>query len=197
MKRIVVTPAGRRRYLELLFKHLAAQKSDFDEWQLWMNTSQVADIGFAERLAARHDWITTVYLPAYGPTETNYNIHKFFPGQAADPEAVYVRLDDDVVWLDPAFLKTMFTYRLANPEPFLVYGNIINNAVTSFLHQHGGNITTNKVVGYKCMDEVGWKDPAFAEALHRAFLDRPGEACWAFFDRWLLPDYEQIGRGHG
>lgn len=191
MKRIVVTPAGRQRYLELLVRHLASQKTDFDEWQLWMNTTEVADIEFGESLAARYDWITTVYIPAYGP-QTNRNICKFFPGQAADPDAVYVRLDDDVVWLSPTFLKSIFTYRIANPAPFLVYANIINNAVISYLHQHGGNVTSDKVARYECMDEVGWRDPAFAESLHRAFLERPGDPCWSFFERWVLPHYERV-----
>jgi len=37
-KCIVVTPAGRRRYLEKLVKCLELQKDDFDEWHLWENT---------------------------------------------------------------------------------------------------------------------------------------------------------------
>lgn len=38
MKRIIVTPAGRKRYMEILSSHLDKQRSDFDEWHIWQNT---------------------------------------------------------------------------------------------------------------------------------------------------------------
>lgn len=33
-KCILITPAGRRDYLQILVKHLIKQKEDFDEWHL-------------------------------------------------------------------------------------------------------------------------------------------------------------------
>lgn len=198
MQRIIVTPAGRKRYLEPLFMHLQAQKDSFDEWHLWMNTSRIEDIGYAERLAARHPWIHTIYLDDYeGRPTDNMNIHRFFPLDAADPECVYLRLDDDVVWLQPGFVDAMFTYRQANPEPFLVYANIVNNAVCTYLHQHGGALTTpqynttQKKCGYFCTDPVGWQDPEFAEAVHREFLADPTSDTWRNFNVWHLCDYER------
>ena len=38
MKRIIVTPAGRKRYLAILIKYLVKQKHSFDSWQIWCNT---------------------------------------------------------------------------------------------------------------------------------------------------------------
>jgi len=37
MKRILVTPAGRKKYLEILFNHLKNLKNEFDEWILRVN----------------------------------------------------------------------------------------------------------------------------------------------------------------
>jgi hypothetical protein len=41
---------------------------------------------------------------------------------------MYIRLDDDVVWLEENFFKDMIEFRINNPEPLFIYPNIINNA---------------------------------------------------------------------
>ena len=51
LSRIIVTPAGRRQYLEILYGHLKAQKIDFDEWWLLVNTSVPDDVAYCEQLA--------------------------------------------------------------------------------------------------------------------------------------------------
>jgi hypothetical protein len=195
MRRIIVTPAGRQRYLERLFKHLEKQKSSFDEWHLWMNTGVASDIAYAERLASEHSWITTVYIQDDDASKTGYTsqrIHRFFPLDAADENTVYLRLDDDIVWLEATFVSKMFEYRLSRPEPFLVYGNIINNALLSYLHQRAGVVPlAPKRCGYACMDSVGWKDPLFAESVHRAFLASKLLKPWQHFERWVLYCYER------
>lgn len=190
--RIVVTPAGRGRYLDLLLAHLAAQKDAFDEWHLWVNTAVVKDIGWAERTAARHEWVKCVYLDDYPhPPPDSRNIHLFFPEDAVDPESAYLRLDDDVVYLEPGCVSRIFEYREAHPEPFLVYANTVNNAVCTWLHQHGGLVVpSGKRAGYACVDDVGWKDPAFAQEVHEAFLtDR---APFKGFGTWVLSDHERV-----
>jgi hypothetical protein len=197
MKRVIVTPAGRERYLQRLLKHLERQKSDFDEWHLWMNTRVASDIAYAEKLAATYPWISTVYLPEKendpNTEYNNYRICRFFPLDAVDRDAVYLRLDDDVVWLEPTFVSKMFDYRLSHPEPFLIYGNIINNAILSHLHQRAGLLPRTKPAGYACMDDVGWRDPVFAEEVHMSFLRSSSLKQWQHFQRWTLhlDEYER------
>ena len=192
MKRVVVTPAGRKRYLEILVQHLAAQRDAFDVWILLVNTSVVEDIGFCERLAARHpDWIETRYATGSNPGEGSHNIHRFLNEFCIDPETVYLRLDDDVVYLAPGFVREMFDFRLANPHPFLVYSNIINNAIVAWIHQKLGNFSYERLSGYDCVDEIGWKDPRFAETLHRAFLADPVDPKWKFRE-WHATEYERV-----
>lgn len=193
-KRIVVTPAGRARYLEILHKHLEKQREHFDQWLLLVNTNNVEDIGFCERLAARNDsWIDTRYAKDSDPNRQNLNIHKFLNQFCTDPDAVYLRLDDDVVYLAPDFVKTMFETRLADPEPYLVYGNIINNAITSWIHQKLGNFRfKNGHSLYDCVDHLGWANPEFAEELHREFLKNPTDPKWTSFEKWVATEYERI-----
>lgn len=196
LRRIVVTPAGRQRYLEVLLPHLRRQhgRGAFERWDLWLNTNVAADIAYCKSLAAAHAWIAVVELAGIDRV-SNSNICKFFK-HACDPACVYVRVDDDVVYVQPDFFETLFTYRVSNPAPFLVYANIVNNAVIAHIHQRNARVRYPQTVGYACMDPVGWRDPLFAEALHRAFLadaqaGRVGD--WRkSFDTWVCWGYERV-----
>jgi hypothetical protein len=94
-----------------------------------------------------------------------------------DDDTIYVRLDDDVVWLEPGFFETLLRFRIAHPEYFLVMPLVINNAVCSFLLQVFGKIDPTRYVRAICMDDVGWKDRFLAVDLHRLLIDliRRGE----------------------
>ena len=192
MRRIVVTPAGRERYLDILYRHLDKQKTSFDEWILLVNTSVPRDIEYCERLAATHDWIRTAYADGSDPSIGNRNIHKFLNQFCRDGDAMYLRLDDDVCYLAPGFVDNMFEFRQTHPEYFLVYANIINNAILSCIHQELGNFTYHRQCGYKCMDDVGWKDTFFAPVLHDAFLENPTDPKWTSFEPRVADKYERI-----
>lgn len=196
LRRVVVTPAGRQRYLEVLFRHLLAQKSSFDEWQVWVNTNVASDVRYMHQLAAAHPWVTLVTRAGTERSAPNTNnICKFFDA-ATDEGAMYLRLDDDVVWLAHDFVETMFAFREAHAQPYLVFGNIVNNAVVSHLHQRNGRLVYPRLGGYACMDDVGWRDPHYAHAVHTAFL-RDAECgdtrAWrASFTQWHCLSFERV-----
>ena len=195
MRVVVVTPAGRKRYLSLLHKHLASQKQDFDEWHLWVNTADAEDVRYIQELADAHDWIRAVPCPVPVERHSNYAIHHFFPA-CTDPGTLYIRLDDDVVYLEPGFVAKLARARLEHPQYFLVFANIVNNALISHIHQRNKRFEYPRTVGYACMDDVGWKDPACAEAIHRAFLDSVTHGRldeWhRSFERWECYAYERV-----
>lgn len=188
MKRIVVTPAGRQRYLEILFKYLKAFKSEFDRWDLWCNTTDQNDIAYMEGLASTYKWVNLV-RPSV-PVNGNRSIHSFFKNYVS-PDEVYVRLDDDIVFIKKGSLKRLFNERIVDKDSFLLYGNIINNAVQTHLHQRYGHFDVNKGrADYNCFCGVAWHDPHFAESLHREFLANP-KADYNMPD-WILYYYERV-----
>ena len=128
---IVVTPSGRKRYLEKLYKHLCNQKTDFQYWHLWINTVDKNDIEYMKTLEKENSWIKLIHIENLICT-SNENISKFFR-YAVDPDTVYIRLDDDVVWLENNFIKKLSTFRIENPEYFLVFANIVNNNVIDYI----------------------------------------------------------------
>lgn len=186
MKIEIVTPAGRQRYLEILFLHLESQKADFDQWTLWLNTTDQADIAFCKKLEKENSWIKTIDLDV--PHSGSYSIASFFK-YAKDSNTLYIRFDDDIVWMQEDFIKKMQKFRIENTEYFLVYGNIINNAIIDHIHQRLGALNcSNSIVNYNCFDSVGWENADFAEIKHKNFLEKLSSNNLDFykFKKWDL-----------
>ncbi|NBP66912.1 MAG: hypothetical protein EBU66_19985 [Bacteroidetes bacterium] len=186
-KIIVVTPAGRKCYLEILIKYILRLKGIVDEYHLWLNTNEQSDVEYIKSIA--DDYIKVIEMP--GPCGGGAGIARFFVN-CTEPNTVYVRFDDDIVFLDEneAFINFV-KFRIAHPEYFVVYSNIINNAITSHLHQRFGNIN-NKCgyASYDCLCDKGWNNPKFAENVHREFLSKKSKDF--YFDKWILHLYERV-----
>jgi hypothetical protein len=168
-KIVVVTPAGRKRYMELLLKYILKQKNIIDEYRIWVNTTDQDDIRWFEELKLKHDgFITLEYLPkeivAYG----NTTIYKFFEN-TIDIDTIYIRFDDDIVWMEDNFIEKLVKFRIDNPQYFLIFGNIINNAVIDYIHQKNG-VTYSKQITNECLCKVGWENPIICEEKHNKFI---------------------------
>jgi hypothetical protein len=171
MKRIIVTPAGRRKYLSILAAHLSAQKPDFDEWHLWVNTIQPEDIAFMRGLAEDCPWIQLRFLGPDEPYAKNLSIRYFYK-YATRSDATYLRLDDDIVFLEPGFCKAVFQLRESDRKHLLVFPSIVNNACHSFIRHARGALTIQGIwVSSYCMDEVMWRNSEFAAKQHEIFLE--------------------------
>jgi hypothetical protein len=165
---VVVTPAGRERYLRVLAPHVLADES-VDEWHLWLNTANEPDLQFMAALANRYPRVRCVQPPVHKVPDGNNTIGQYFR-TACEAGTVYVRLDDDICWLEPGFFSRLVKERLANPEPLLLYPLIINNSVCTFLLKALGRIIIKLPITSQCMDGYSWGSGEFAEALHRWFL---------------------------
>lgn len=175
-KVVVFTPWGRELTASILFKYL---KRDYeagvvDEWHLWMNTDldQESDRKYGYLLAEENDWVTTYERPneeVLHPKQMNTGS---FYTYTQEPETIYVRMDDDIVWIEENAISRLVQQRIDNPFPFVVFPIIWNNAVCSHYLQ-----TTEQMpswwgrVSNHCMDAIGWADPNFAENIHRHLLD--------------------------
>lgn len=199
---VVVIPAGRRRYLELLMPQLMTYVPFVDEIRLWLNTLVPEDIEYIKSLPALHGpHIVTVHEDVHGdPRRGNLNIHRFF-ARCQDPRTVYVRFDDDIVLVDKVESFVDFVrFRIAHPEYFLLYATIINNAVvTHILQSRGALDPALPRVDYACLCRVGWRDPGFAVALHRSVLhtlDNDVANLSKFYNKkdvlYVFRDYERV-----
>lgn len=193
-QRVIVTPAGRRRYLDILLKNLQAQRDSFDRWDLWLNTIDEDDLSYLRALPQKHPWIRVLELEVpYDHQEPNHGICSFYR-HACEDDAVYVRLDDDIVWLEPGFLESFFSFREVTRGPPIVFGNIVNNGILTHLHQRFGGLTGESEMAVYHFDSPRIHDGPFAERLHRNFLQAIGDSrlkSWKF-DRWILHGYDPV-----
>lgn len=174
-KVVVFTPWGRELTASLLYQYLKRdhEAGVVDEWHLWMNTDedQEADRKYGYALAEQHDWIKTFERPnkeVLHPKQMNTGSFYVY---TQDPKTVYVRMDDDIVWIEKNAIKRLVEYRISDKFPFVVFPIIWNNAVCSYYLQQGEQMPSWwGRVGNHCMDPVGWTDSRFAEGIHNHLL---------------------------
>jgi len=172
-KVVVVTPAGRKRYLEILVHYILKEKNIIDKYVLWGNTRNQEDIEYMKYLTNKYKdfiYLDDRFLNNH-EVGTNLNIRNFF-SSCLDKDTVYVRLDDDIVWMEPGFIEKMVKFRIENPDPLLTYPTILNNAIVdSMLQEKGFYSSISETKGYNCVDSIGWGDPLICEKKHRYILD--------------------------
>jgi len=188
-KVVVVTPAGRKKYMEILFYYILLQQQIIDEYRIWVNTVNQEDINWFKELQSKYpNLVTLEYLPVGIEVNGNLTICDFFKN-AIDEETIYLRLDDDIVWMENNFIEKMIKFRIDNPDYFLIFGNIINNAVIDHIHQKNG-VNYSKFIKNDCLCKVGWGDASLCEEKHRIFLSKiPNN-----IDVYKFQKYETIGQ---
>jgi hypothetical protein len=183
-KVIIVIPYGRKRYTSVLIPQLLKYRSVVDEIHLWMNTTNQEDLEYAKSIES--DFIKLVQLPDGKEPSGNGAALCHFWQFCTEPDTIYVRFDDDIILVDDfESFKKFIEFRKEHPEYFLVYGTILNNAVVTHLQQNEGNVPRELGdVKKECMDEVGWRDPLFAEKLHRYILSKED------LKQFYIPNFE-------
>lgn len=192
---VAFTPSGRKRTQSILLDNLSRFTDIVDEYQVWLNTddSQVEDTKWLRGLPDTYDWVKLVERPKgvqrLSPKQMNTG---YFYVNTTDENTIYIRFDDDIVYIDDNFFTNLLDFRIDNPDYFLVMANIWNNAVVSYIQQALGNISEEsyKVEDPYCMDPVGWRNPHFAELIHRQLIDNIKSATTStlLFDRADLTD---------
>lgn len=178
---VACTPFGREITVSVLLPYLRREheKGLLDHWQLWMNTDphQTSDREYGYRIAQENSWISTVERPSHRNTnhaQKQYNTRTFFE-RCTELDTVYVRFDDDIVYLHEDALRSLIDVKLRMSDSALcVFPIIWNNAISSWHLQVRGKIPYEygTVGSPYCMDPVGWADPHFAEKIHNLLLSK-------------------------
>lgn len=175
-------PAGRKRTMSILLDNLSRFTHIVDKVQVWMNTDeeQVEDREWLKTLPDCYNgFVELKYLDA-----ESYNIRPkqlrtglFYAHNTTQPDTIYIRFDDDIVFIDDAFFVELLEFRLTHPTYFLVMANIWNNAVTSWIQQKIQHVPADDYLVEQpyCMDPVGWRNGKFAELLHRILIEKVTE----------------------
>lgn len=180
-KRVVVwTPYGREVTYSILIEYLRrdVERGIVDEVWAYMNTDpkgQEDDVAYAHQLDAEYEWLKLVHRPEGvarhpGPKQRNTG---FAYRYMTDPDTVYIRMDDDLVFVSHSAITNLVTKRLEMPHPTAVFGTCWNNAIVSYFAQSQGIIPREwGKCGFFCMDPVGWANGEFAVKIHHLLLDK-------------------------
>jgi hypothetical protein len=197
---VVVTPAGRQRYMSLLIPQVVdyVKRGYADEYEVWVNTNVPEDLWFLQEAERQYpDIVRLRFLPEGTKPDGNSTIGLFF-NECTRPDTIYVRFDDDIVVLDtPDAFRSLLDFRIDRRDVFLVYGNILNNAITTHVLQRLNIMPSSRgLVGYSCFDENGWKDGKFAAGLHDciigALVADGGLQRFRFGQEWRLFHFERV-----
>jgi hypothetical protein len=178
-KIVAITPAGRRNCLEILYSYIAKNKHILDRWDLWVNTQNEEDLEYIKELAEREEIINLIY-PTW-PYERDYpnlSLAPFWSG-AIEEDTIYIRFDDDVVFIEDQTIENLIGFRIENRNHLFVYPFIINNPFHSknlqsrgiVDHQHGAIRTNKEFSLFGLGDPVSFYSSRFARDLHESFIE--------------------------
>jgi hypothetical protein len=195
-RRVVsVTPFGRRRYVELLAHYLLDLRDVIDEHQFWINTQCREDLDFVHDLADCYpDFFKLIKHRARYATDGMIARICPFWRQCNQPDTLYLKFDDDLVWMADGAIEKLLDFRLANPSYLIVFPNTINNSLCSHLHQRMGILPPEPPIEYECTGEISWRRWQTARECHETFFKhhKAGHLDRYRFDRWELTRFERF-----
>ncbi|SPJ75356.1 uncharacterized protein FTOL_05087 [Fusarium torulosum] len=98
---------------------------------LWIaNTQNEEDLHYLDEIIASNPAKHKKIIPEK-PLST-YTYYKAW--QLLERGKYYVKIDDDIVWIDDNAIPNLVTRKIDHPEDFVVAGNIINNPPLGFMH---------------------------------------------------------------
>ena len=167
-KIVVNTAAGRRRYMQYLVPAILACDI-VDRYDVWVNTLNGTDIEFFRRLAAEFPKVNLVWQPD-GVVDGIRSINAFYKA-CVEEDAIYFKIDDVLIWIEPDGIRKMVDFRIDNPEYFLVSPIVINNPVAAYLLQVRGKLKLDRYFNCHVLHPIMWKDGNFVLQLHEWFMD--------------------------
>jgi hypothetical protein len=180
-KIVAFTPAGRKRYMDILAGYMRREhdRGHIDKWLLFNNAYLAEDSTYADQLADHFSWIEVLRESGivHGvPDGSRFNwsrpenISQFYKHMSEGDDSIYLRFDDDIVYIDHDCIPRWVTYRLDHPDPFLVFPTIINNVRTSYhFQQHG--IVPECGIKDDMYDHVAWRNLRYVHDLHKTALE--------------------------
>ena len=184
MKLIVVTPAGRERYLRLL-AHYVLSSPQVSAWHLWDNCRNEADRDFVHRLAASDPRCSIKKLPGANGSPSSIGAFWRF---CDDADALYLRLDDDIVYIEDGFFPRFIERVMAERGKAIWFAPlIVNNAVCSALLQSLSDVIIEGPITCQAMCPSSWAHAEFPMALHPVLIEA---ARTGRLDDFRVPDRE-------
>ncbi|KIW17200.1 hypothetical protein PV08_04391 [Exophiala spinifera] len=127
---------GRKNRVEILRCFLERNLVDnggwLDEIHWVKNTDKQDDLAYLDEILASSPRYKKIELEGVGFVGYGYAWSHLEPGH------LYIKIDDDVVWLADDTIPRIVTMKIAHPEYLLVSANVINSPLMGWVHYHMG-----------------------------------------------------------
>jgi hypothetical protein len=190
------SPYGRKRYVEILVEYLLASRPIIDKHVFWLNTNVEEDLLYLESLVNQYpDFFEVIQLPYIEEFKyTSKNVARFYE-YCIDPNTVYCKIDDDIVWFEHKEFENFIRFRINNPQYFLVFANTVNNAINYYIHDKIGALNMHEdfpAVDYSSVS-AAWYNYSYAVRHFMCFYNhlKNGTLHLMKFNKWVLTDFER------
>ncbi|KAH9993913.1 hypothetical protein F4779DRAFT_608400 [Xylariaceae sp. FL0662B] len=130
---------GRKRTVDFLDcylqQNLAANGGYLDEVQFMVHTEDEDDLKYLDGLVKQRKHYHTVQARV-----CDDGMYGCIWDSAVDDETIYIKIDDDIVFIHPDTIPQLVHTRIASPHPFAVSANLVNSPLTGYKHYHFGAI---------------------------------------------------------
>lgn len=145
MKTILITFGGREVSLRILFNYIVKYKKYIDEYHIYIATKNEKDIEYMKTFAKQNDFVKLIYT--YKNDNIVSDIEYVWDNaykNCYNDDTVYIKLDDDIVYIDESLFTKFVQYRIQNKDIPILYPVIINNCVISGKLEEKGIINFQK-----------------------------------------------------
>jgi hypothetical protein len=176
---IVVTFAGRQDRMSILCEYIteAVRQGCVDEYHVWNFARDPKDEVWFKEWIQSHSSFARLYEPK---ERKNWGeCYRHYVKEAAQySKDVFIKLDDDIVYLSLATFREWIDFRRApeNRDYWIVSANVVNNEMCAFYQQKHGLLPHPPFAklpyiphGYGPL----WKTGSWPLQLHEAFLNKP------------------------
>jgi hypothetical protein len=199
MKTIVVTFAGRKKFMEILFPYIKKYEHKIDEYHIYAATNNQEDLDYIEKFSSENEFVKVFRAePGRDPIYLWNECYK----NSQDENSVYLKLDDDIVFIDDSLFTDFLEFRKNNPQYPIIYPMIVNNLYTSWILQEKmdlqfsqktnfnerWNSVNDRIINYLkdnpipdrlihvipedfALCPIGWGNTEFAKSVHNKFLE--------------------------
>ncbi len=160
-KVVMTVFAGRRANLEIQFKYVdeLLSRGLLTEYHIMDNTKTPEDREFIRSFRKKYQ-----IIPA-----TGYNdYYEHYSKVKANENDVYIKIDDDIVFIDVNMFASFVGNRIANPQFLIASPSIINNPVCAYYQKMLGIIDLDFPSDYS--EGKLWTSASLAEELQLQFL---------------------------
>ena len=138
---------GRRKFVDILDcylrQNLVANNGWLDEVHFLARTQNQEDLEWLDDLVQRDNLGEAGYkIIPVNATAPDWRFQSLWQHYAAEPDTIYVKIDDDVVFIDDNAIPRMVSSLVAHPEVSSIQANVVNNKGTYWYHYHTGDGTT-------------------------------------------------------